>query len=76
MREGFAPRAGTALRGNFVLTRMVQGKGKRRTNQMVRLDEDLLAIAREHGISPEHKNLSDDINMAWYRSLKERGYVG
>jgi len=61
--------------GNFVLQRMAIGKGKCRVDKMICLDQDLLAAAAEHGISTERRNLSDDINMAWMRSLKERGYI-
>lgn len=58
----------------LVLKRMVSFC-KNREQVFVMLDRDLLAVAEYHGISRENKNLSNDLNMAWMKSMMDRGYL-
>ena len=64
------PRVQPAL----ILSRMVSYR-KKRTKTSVMLDEDLMAVAEAYGITQENRNLSDDINMAWMKSMMDRGYI-
>lgn len=57
-----------------ILERIVSYR-KNRLKTSVMLDADLLAVAEHYGISQEMRNLSDDINMAWMKSMKDRGYI-
>lgn len=57
-----------------ILNRMVSYR-KNRVKTSVMLDEDLMAVAESHGITRENRNLSDDINMAWMKSMMDRGYI-
>lgn len=64
------PRVHPAL----ILNRIVSFR-KSRVKISIMLDEDLLAVAEHYGISQETRNLSDDINMAWMKSMMDRGYL-
>ena len=57
-----------------ILKRMVSYP-KHRAKTSVMLDEDLMAVAEAYGITQENRNLSDDINMAWMKSMMDRGYI-
>ena len=57
-----------------ILERIVSYR-KNREKTSVMLDKDLKAVAEHYGISDENRNLSDDINMAWMKSMKDRGYI-
>lgn len=57
-----------------ILNRMVSYR-KNRLKTSVMLDADLMAVAESYGITQENRNLSDDINMAWMKSMMDRGYL-
>lgn len=57
-----------------ILNRMVSYR-KNRVKTSVMLDEDLVAVAEAYGITQGNRNLSDDINMAWMKSMMDRGYI-
>lgn len=65
-----------APQGNFVLVRMIRGRGKERKKVLLSLDKDLMRIAEDHNISPERGNLSDEVNLILFAVFKARGWLG
>ncbi len=64
-----------APQGNFVLLRMIRGKGKEREKMRLSIDKDLLRVARAHNISAEKGNLSDEVNLVLFEKFRARGWL-